>query len=564
MGYKNFDVAIYCTVAYLSDLESLEQLEKDFSSLGKHIKYSKVYLETYRHDRLIDKEKMLKIKEFFNKKGIKTSGGITTIVSGGLSGFSSFCYTNEKHKEYLKEIIQLTASIFDEIILDDFYFTNCKCESCITAKGDKTWPEFRTELLKNISKDYVVDVAKSVNANANLIIKYPNWYEHYQASGYNLKDQPAIFDMIYTGTETRDPEYTQQHLQSYLSYFLMRYMENVKPGKNGGGWFDNLDCIHNLGYYVEQAYLTLFSKSKEVTLYAMHTIKDTIFVPTLGHAFEKVDDFINQLGNPLGIACYKPFHSLGEDHLYDYLGMLGLPLEPRPEFPAESDVILLTASASKDEEIVDKIKGALMNGKTVFITSGLLKALQDKEIQDIALFQYTDRKASVNQFAYKTQRCAFNTYYKSAKEILLTQIDYSTNDSWPIIVGLAQNNNFPVLLETQYGKGLLYLLNIPDNFGDLYHYPKEALTTIREKMMKNFHITLDCESKVALFLYDNTTFIIESFLPHNANVNIEVKGSGIKLKNIVTGLEVNGVVKGDKTVFTVNINPTTYQVYRVV
>jgi len=30
-----------------------------------------------------------------------------------------------------------------------------------------------------------VDLAKSVNPNVNFIIKYPNWYESYQETGYN-------------------------------------------------------------------------------------------------------------------------------------------------------------------------------------------------------------------------------------------------------------------------------------------------------------------------------------------------------------------------------------------
>jgi len=31
--------------------------------------------------------------------------------------------------------------------------------------------------------------------------------------------------------------------------------------------------------------------------------------------FEKVDKFLGQLGNPIGIKSYKPYHSLGEDFL---------------------------------------------------------------------------------------------------------------------------------------------------------------------------------------------------------------------------------------------------------
>jgi hypothetical protein len=53
--------------------------------------------------------------------------------------FETYCYTNPEHRKKLKEVVEYTARLFDEIILDDFFFTNCKCESCIQAKGEKSW-----------------------------------------------------------------------------------------------------------------------------------------------------------------------------------------------------------------------------------------------------------------------------------------------------------------------------------------------------------------------------------------------------------------------------------------
>ena len=56
-----------------------------------------------------------------------------------------------------------------------------------------------------------------------MIIKYPNWIESYQETGYNPEAQAEIFDYVYTGTETRDPLFTHQHLPRYSSYSLMRF-----------------------------------------------------------------------------------------------------------------------------------------------------------------------------------------------------------------------------------------------------------------------------------------------------------------------------------------------------
>lgn len=86
-------------------------------------------------------------------------------------------------------------------------------------KGDRSWADFRISLIQEISEKVIIKTAKEVNPSIKIIIKYPNWYEHYQETGYNLEEQPKVFDYIYTGTETRNPTYAQQHLPKYLSYF---------------------------------------------------------------------------------------------------------------------------------------------------------------------------------------------------------------------------------------------------------------------------------------------------------------------------------------------------------
>src|SRR5262249_57277515 len=48
------------------------------------------------------------------------------------------------------------------------------------------------------------------NPRVKVIIKYPNWYEHFQGLGYDLDVEAKQFDAIYTGTESRDPYITDQ------------------------------------------------------------------------------------------------------------------------------------------------------------------------------------------------------------------------------------------------------------------------------------------------------------------------------------------------------------------
>ena len=78
--------------------------------------------------------------------------------------------------------------------------------------------------------------------------------------------------------------------------------------------------------------------------------------------------------------------------------MAGIPMDIVPEFPTDARMILLTESAGFDPLIVDKIKGQLHAGKNVMITSGLLRALQGKGIEDIVELQYTNRKVLTKEF----------------------------------------------------------------------------------------------------------------------------------------------------------------------
>ena len=575
-GYNNFEVAVFFTIRDVEEAAADQRLlEEKLAFVEKHLKLGKVYLETYRGNHLIEKEKILRLKQFFEGRGVKASGALTTSVYGNWE-FKTFCYTNKAHLEELRDVVRFTADIFDEIILDDFYFTNCKCESCIAAKGDRTWSQFRTELLQKVSEEIVMKTAKEVNPDVNMIIKYPNWYDDYQSTGYNLEEEPKVFDMIYTGTETRNPQYTQQTLQRYISYFLMRYLENVKPGKNGGGWFDTFDCLYNMGSYAEQVYLTLFAKGREVTLFCAGLLmsRGSIFVPLAGYVFEQVDKFLGQLGSPVGVPCYKPYHSKGENYLHGYLGMLGIPLEPEPEFSSDGKVFFLTESAARDEQIVEKIKDRLQAGKKVVITSGLLRELQEagrngekakagaSSIQDIAEVRYTHKKAVVKEFAYPMYECSFANYAQGAKEALIPEIEYSTNDTWQVIVGFSENNSFPLLLEAKYAKGSLYILTVPDNPGDLYNLPENVLNKLRQVFTSDLDLHVEGPANLGLFLYDNNTFIVESFLPNFADARIVISRPGAELTDLVTGEKIKGNTCGKETVFTLKMEPTTYRALR--
>jgi hypothetical protein len=562
MGYGHFETAVYVTTGDINRIRDSAQFEADFAIFERYVGIDKVYLETYRSFEYSDREILIQLKDFFQKKGIRTAGGVTTTKKSGGQRWGLLCFTSEEDRRLLEQVARYTAALFDEFILDDFYFTNCKCDSCLAAKGDRSWADFRTQLLTDIAKEYIIQPAKEVNPSVKVIIKYPNWYEHYQNSGYNIEDETGIFDGIYTGTETRDPVYTQQHLQSYLSYFLMRYLENVGPGKNRGGWFDSFDCYNPVNF-MEQANLTLFAKAREVTLFCFGLLKYTHHLPLAGYAFEWAGRFLGDLGNPVGVACYKPYHSSGEDYLHAYLGMLGIPLEPFPQFPDQSPVVLLTASAAKDNRIVARIKNHLRQGKTIVITSGLLKQLQGKGIEDLGVFRCQEQSVQIKQLAYKPYNCAYTDYYEA--EMFLPNLEYSTNESWPLIVGINNESSVPLLLSNTYSCGKFFVWNIPDDYQSLYKIPKEVILAIREAIMPGFPVILDAKAKIGLFMYDNQTFIVHSFLPHPTEIRLLVESQNGKLHDLAERRELEAACySNEKAVFTLNLNPGNYKVYKII
>lgn len=86
------------------------------------------------------------------------------------------------------------------------------------------------------------------------------------------------------------------------------------------------------------------------------TITPTTMARYANVTLHQTDKLVKQLGNPIGLVSYKPYHSSGEDFLQNYLGMIGLPMDMHPQFPTDRQQILLTEQAAKDNQVVEKIK----------------------------------------------------------------------------------------------------------------------------------------------------------------------------------------------------------------
>jgi len=422
-------------------------------------------------------------------------------------------------------------------------------------------------LLAEAARTLIVGPARAVTPRVRVVIKYPNWYDHFQGLGFDLATGPAILDGIYTGTETRDPLITHQHLQAYHGYSILRYFDNVSPGRNGGGWVDTFR-VRDLDRYVEQLWLTALGAAGEITLFnfmallaplAEHapapwqdrstsfdhrsllatpvTRSDaparppTIIARAAGHALEQTDVFRGFLGRPMGIVSYHRYETSDEDFLESYLGMLGIPIEMTPRFPDDDRTILLTESATTDPAIVDRIERRLADGKDVLITSGLLAALQGRGIERIAEIAATDRKVLAS--AFFTDWC--HTLCAGDKRVLLPRLRYLTNDSWSIVDAVDGDDGSPLLISADYLGGRFFVLAIPDSFADLYHLPEAVLGNLREVLMCGWPVRVDGPAKVALFCNDNGVFVLESFRDDPVDVRLVVDPCLTGLRNLLTG-----------------------------
>ncbi len=550
-SYKNFNVAVYCPVGDINRITDFEEFDKKFNETFSNVKVGRVYLEDFRGFETCEKDKLIKVKEYFEKKGIDTAGGITTCAAGTPEfGFASLCYSDESNRQMLLDAVKMNAEIFDEIIFDDFYFLNCRCEKCIKMKGNRSWKEFRLSQKEWVTKNLVMEPAKKINPDINVIVKFPQWFEDFNETGYDLVKDTDLFDSIYTGTETRNPAYSQQHLPKYLSYFTMRYYGSRGQDKNLGGWFDPYECSYNLTSYLEQAYLTLFAKSKEVTLFCLGSLMNDpayrAFPKSVGELFSEVDEYLSQLGNPCGVYAYHPSDGYGEKNIHSYLGECGIPFEPVLDYPAAAKTVFLAESAASDKDIIEKMKRTLLLGNDVVVTSGFLQAVGEA-FYEFGRVDVTGKKAFVDSYCISENHGVnISRKINGAGKIIIPVLDYCTNDVWEIAGAYGNNNNFPIILSWMYGKGTVSVVTVPDDLGDLYEYPREVLFLIRKLFSKTCEYIIDGPAKVLLFTYDDSSAIVRSDLEYFERVRIIHTKNGketIYDKNLAPG--INLCIKND-------------------
>lgn len=574
--YQNFKSVIYCIAQSMSDVTA-EDLQKQIDFFQNYVGVDKVYLEPYRDDLLVSREQLAMCKKQFAENGIEVAAGITTTRSNLTADddkrqrlFNTYCYSSPDMRRHLKNTIEYIADQFDELIIDDFFFTQCTCDDCQAEKGDRSWQDFRTAKMVEVSQTLVIGPARRINPDIKITIKFPNWAESYQETGYNPEIQKDLFDMIYTGTETRHAAYTDQHLPRYLSYSLMRYMEHTAPGRNGGGWFDPYQC-YPIDCYLEQAYLTVLAKPREVMLFCWPSLYLNKLVTPMKLQLTLLDELMGKTGDCVGLPIYLPHHAQGDDHLEDYLGMAGIPFEPMPDFPVDQPAVFLTAAAACDPNIMPTLRNYVNAGGKAIMTSGFARLMLGKGLEEMTSIRYRGRYLTANAYHYPGNGYSTN-FVTGCPEVTFPLLEHRNNATWSLLNASHDDVSATLFSVDGYGKGQLYCFNVPDDFSQIRNLPQPVLTAIRQRMSVN-GIWLDAPADISLFSYTNDTVAIYSYATAGAHpeiIRLHIRG---KVEELLP-LEPDTALRGarlmpkwqaeDETVFELVNEPGSFRFFRLI
>ena len=502
----------------------------------------RVYLDGVGTDGKVDVPLLQEIAARFRALGIEADGAMVPT-----SRFGTSTYNNPEDLKSLKDRMQGLAKVFDNIILDDWLFTVSTDSASVADRGSMTWAEYRTKLLLEQSKKYIIDPAKEVNPRVKVIIKFPNWYEGFGENGYDVYNEVHEFDKMAVGIETRIPETQHQHIPIYTGYVLQKWESSVDTSKWVGSWLDNYEMKGAFDDYNAQVWQAIMARSPEIILWCAGQLWPTNpssdIYPHFTKELPEFDRIAGLLQGPSrGIPIYLPYGSTGEYNIFGYLGMAGIPLEPVTRFPYESQSAIFCLNSLKDTSLADEMLARLRDGKDVFMTYSLWRRLRRTEFKNtLSLMDYngpvSSDKFGLLEYGYR------ESTIKADRQFTFPGVEATT---WPETrdVTLSRPDyDFSVLIRVPYLKGTIYILNMPENSYDLLELPTDVLNSIRRSFTMDQGMEFDGPGHVAMYLFGEKQFVIYNMGDKDAPVTLRFykKLPAAGWTNLVNGesLEVN-------------------------
>ena len=475
---KNKDVL---TVTTLFTAQNVRDFLSDADGLNNAVNWckqtgiTKVYIESFRGGYYADRGTLVSAKNRFMNEGFKVSGCVTTTRLGkdGVGkGWGGPCYSDNRSQEELQRIFEYTAAIFDEIMIDDFLFTECQCEECIAARGDQSWSKYYNDLMVKMSQERILKPSKAVNPKVKVIIKYPLWYDEFHTRGYEVDRESIDYDFTYVGTETRDYDYNGTKMPmtagggvQYTAYFIMRWLGGIGGEKTLGGWFDALGTTPVT--YREQARQTVLADAKELMLFCYSNLinETNLYNGLFGTGIANVEAFRKELPGLFELARFVRGKSINgihipklpnsepfeEPYVFSLLGMLGLPLVPAHNINEQAEAAIFSVHMLKAPGFSGTLQRMLDKGTPVVVTDGLAKRLTNQAL-------------------------------------------------------LKRDN--------------LTVLKVEGDLKNLLKLTQEELKPIRDKLLAPMGMQFDAPNKVGLYLYGKDCFVVENFNSQKVNVTL--------------------------------------------
>lgn len=547
-----FKLSVYMTAHTIDRLLAVEAGRREAVSLMRANGITKVYIEVYRGGMVVSPELLATVVDYFKRQGFEVVGGIATVPGkdfgvkqeGKLGWFN---WQNPKTQEDLRQVMLNAAPIFDTFIVDDFLCTGDTSLESKAAKGERSWSEYRRQMLTDLATSIFIEPAKSVNPDIHMIIKYPQWYDRFHLFGYDVETGPKLFDEVWVGTETRG-QYTQRFgfVQPYEGFVNYRWISTLAGNKIGGAWFDHGDCDRL--DFIEQAYQSVLAGANELVIFNYGSFVN-------GHPghhllrldFEKLAALAKAVDSaPVqGIAAYKPPQSDAGGDLYimDVLGMLGIPLIPVSAYPENAQTIFLPTQAAKDPEIVSNVEASLKRGTRIIMTAGFLAKVPNAD-QLIA-------KAGISKPVIKTlsaEQVLINETVEQLSRPLDMEAAYTVIDEDDVLLeAIVDDTPVPFLNVSEDGQ--IFVLNshtfseadfeavgevllCPRPLG-LLDIPKSWANTLRKAFNEKLKMELDAPTRVTMQPLKNGDLVLHNYNKQEVTLNL----SGIDFNGITDGFE---------------------------
>ncbi|MFH1737553.1 MAG: hypothetical protein ABIH23_01005 [bacterium] len=546
---QDLQIETFAEVGGVEQHLATESGREKAAQIMRRMEITKIHLDLLRSGHLTDWDLVRDCHKFFTSQGFEVSAGITTSKGLGWGVLSPdggcFCYTHEKTQADLEVLCSKAAELFDEIIVDDFFMTFCECPLCDRARASRTWEEYRSALMSHVGRTRIVRAAHAKNPRCRVTIKYPQWYDKFHEFGYNPEAEGEDFDMVWVGTETRDPETLRfGYVQQFEGFFNFSWIAGFHPEKTFGAWYDHGDITPEV--FVEQGYQSVLAGARNLTLFHLGDLLDygevqEAFVRSLP-VLRVLRDLCAER-NLAGVYAYKPLGSrgnAGEFYIFDYLGMLGVPLVPCHTFPTQGGTVFLSSHALKDPDLIDKIQAHFKAGGSIVATPVLLEALaHEPEIRSrfgykanpISRMKSRGNKLRVENEIFNTVSAiqvahGLNPSPETAIPVKLVQDDYNEiplfTESETPEGGRAMILNLSTFSQEDFDKvNERFLAPSPISFLDLH---PEAASRIRLGIMHRRPIILDAPARMGAYFLNDDVVVLENFKDEPASIRVNLEG----------------------------------------